>query len=123
MRPVFDTGAIRRLLPRRGIGPSSSTLRFADLELCTTTHSVARGGRSIELTPIEFNLLELFLRHAGQLVTREAIAKKVWGFDDFAAISNSLNVYIGYLRRKTEQGGEPRLIHTIRGVGYILREP
>jgi two-component system response regulator MprA len=122
MRRVFNTGAFRRLLPRRGIGPKNATLRFADLELCTTTRSVARGGRPIELTRTEFDLLELFLRNPGQVVTREAIATKVWGFDDFATTSNSLNVYIGYLRRKTENGGEPRLIHTIRGVGYILRE-
>ena len=82
-----------------------------------------RAGHPIELTPTEFDLLEMFLRNPGQVVTRTAIATKVWGFENLAATSNSLNVYIGYLRRKTEVGGRPRLIHTIRGVGYILREP
>jgi two-component system response regulator MprA len=100
-----------------------ATLRFADLELCPTTHSVTRAGHPIELTPTEFDLLEMFLRNPRQVVTRAAIATKVWGFENLATTSNSLNVYIGYLRRKTEVGGRPRLIHTVRGVGYILREP
>jgi two-component system, OmpR family, response regulator MprA len=116
-------GVIRRLLGRRGIGPRNATLRFADLELCTTTHSVRRGGSPIELTPTEFDLLEMFLRNPGRVVSRAAIATRVWGFENLATTSNSLNVYIGYLRRKTEAGGRPRLIHTVRGVGYILREP
>ena len=73
MRRVFNIGVIRRLLPQRGIGPRKATLRFADLELCTSTHSVARGGRPIELTPTEFDLLEMFLRNPGQVVTRTAI--------------------------------------------------
>ena len=72
---------------------------------------------------MEFDLLELFMSHPGEVLPRSAIAQRVWGFVDFAAMSNSLNVYIGYLRRKTEAGGEPRLIHTVRGVGYVLRKP
>jgi two-component system response regulator MprA len=83
---------------------------------------VRRRDRLIELTRIEFDLLELFMRHPGEVLTRSTIAQQVWGFVDFAEMSNSLNVYIGYLRRKTEARGEPRVIHTVRGVGYVLRE-
>jgi two-component system response regulator MprA len=97
-------------------------LRFADLVLDPQTRQVYRGGRSIELTRTEFNLLELFLRNPGRVLARRLIFTRVWGFD-FGAMSNSLNVYIGYLRRKTEAAGEARLIHTVRGVGYVLREP
>jgi two-component system response regulator MprA len=97
-------------------------LRFADLVLDPQTRQVYRGGRSIELTRTEFNLLELFLRNPGSVLARRLIFTRVWGFD-FGAMSNSLNVYIGYLRRKTEAAGEARLIHTVRGVGYVLREP
>ena len=110
----------RRLLPPNA-GQAADTLRFFDLELCRRTRIVRRGGRTIELTPTEFDLLELFMSNPGQVLTRETIAQRVWGFVDFAAMSNSPNVYIGYLRRKTEAGGEPRLIHTVRGVGYVLR--
>ena len=80
-----------------------------------------RGGRRIELSRTEFALLELFLEHPRQVLTRSAIFERVWGYD-FGATSNSLGVYMGYLRRKTEAGGEPRLLHTVRGVGYVLRE-
>jgi two-component system response regulator MprA len=97
-------------------------LRFADLVLDPQTRQVYRGGRSIALTRTEFNLLELFLRNPGRVLARRLIFTRVWGFD-FGAMSNSLNVYIGYLRRKTEAAGEARLIHTVRGVGYVLREP
>jgi two-component system response regulator MprA len=90
--------------------------------LCPVTHTVRRAGRPIELTPTEFQLLEPFLRNPGRVLARPVIALRVWGFD-FGRMSNSLNVYIGYLRRKTEAAGEPRLIHTVRGVGYVLREP
>ena len=97
-------------------------LRFGDLSLDPGTREVRRGDRSMELTRTEFLLLELLLRNARQVLPRELIFDRVWGYD-FGANSNSLEVYIGYLRRKTEAGGEPRLIHTVRGVGYVLREP
>ena len=111
-----------RLFDRNSLGPPAETLRFADLELCRRTRLVRRGDEPIELTPIEFDLLELLMRHSGEVLPRSTIAEKVWGYGDFAELSNSLNVYIGYLRRKTEARGEPRLIHTVRGVGYVLRE-
>jgi two-component system, OmpR family, response regulator MprA len=97
-----------------------STLRFADLALERRTRAVTRGRRQIELTPIEFALLELLLENAETVLARSLIFERVWGFD-FGATSNALNVYIGYLRRKTEAAGEPRLIHTVRGIGYVLR--
>jgi two-component system, OmpR family, response regulator MprA len=97
-----------------------SSLRFADLTLDRRTRAVIRGTRSIELTPIEFDLLELLLENAETVLARSLIFERVWGFD-LRATSNSLNVYVGYLRRKTEAGGEPRLIHTVRGIGYVLR--
>jgi two-component system, OmpR family, response regulator MprA len=103
-------------------GPESDVLRFSDLELDTGTREVRRGENSIELTRTEFSLLELFLRNPRQVLTRSIIFERVWGYD-FGPSSNSLDVYIGYLRRKTEAGGKPRLIHTVRGVGYALREP
>jgi two-component system response regulator MprA len=96
-------------------------LSFADVTLDLGTRDVRRGGRDIELTRTEFALLELFLRNPRQVLTRSIIFERVWGYD-FGFASNSLDVYIGYLRRKTESGGEPRLIHTVRGVGYALRE-
>ena len=110
-----------RALLRRAGSDSGGTLRFADLELDPGTREVARGGDLIELTRTEFSLLELFLRNPRQVLTRSIIFERVWGFD-FGPTSNSLDVYIGYLRRKTEAGGKPRLIHTVRGVGYALRE-
>jgi two-component system, OmpR family, response regulator MprA len=99
----------------------SDVLQFADLQLCRRTRKVLRASRPIELTRTEFDLLEFFLANPGRVLERTEIAEHVWGFD-FGAGSNSMNVYIGYLRRKTESGGEPRLIHTVRGVGYVLRE-
>jgi two-component system, OmpR family, response regulator MprA len=96
-------------------------LTFGDLQLDLGTRDVRRNGRQIELTRTEFALLELFLRNPRQVLTRSIIFERVWGYD-FGFASNSLDVYIGYLRRKTEAGGEPRLIHTVRGVGYALRE-
>ena len=83
---------------------------------------VRRGGRAIELTRTEFALLELFMRNPRQVLTRAVLFDRVWGYD-FGPTSNTLEVYVGYLRRKTEQDGEPRLIQTVRGVGYALREP
>jgi two-component system response regulator MprA len=97
-----------------------SDLCFGDLALDRRTRVVTRGTRRIELTPIEFALLELLLENAETVLARSLIFERVWGFD-FGATSNALNVYIGYLRRKTEAGGEPRLIHTVRGIGYVLR--
>jgi two-component system, OmpR family, response regulator MprA len=96
-------------------------LKFADLVLDPTRHEARRGDRRIELTRTEFLLLEQFLLHPSRVLSREFIFDRVWGYD-FGPSSNSLEVYIGYLRRKTEAGREPRLIHTIRGVGYVLRE-
>jgi two-component system response regulator MprA len=112
---------IRRLLRRKGHS-GSEVLRFSDVVLDPTTHAVARGGRPIELTPSEFRLLELFLNHPREVLRRAFISTAVWGFD-FGSTSNALNVHIGQLRRKLEAGGKPRLIHTVRGVGYVLREP
>jgi two-component system, OmpR family, response regulator MprA len=111
---------VRALLRRTSDGPGR-TLRFADLELDPGTREVRRGGEKIELTRTEFSLLELFLLNPRQVLTRSLIFERVWGYD-FGFASNSLDVYIGYLRRKTEVGGRPRLIHTVRGVGYALRE-
>ncbi|MFZ3558917.1 MULTISPECIES: response regulator transcription factor [unclassified Streptomyces] len=98
----------------------SDALSFADLRMDLTTREVTRGGRAVELTRTEYTLLEMFLAHPRQVLTREQILKAVWGFD-FEPSSNSLDVYVMYLRRKTEAGGEPRLVHTVRGVGYVLR--
>ena len=113
---------LRALLRRAGTADTHTILRYADLTLDTTTRRVARGEREIELTRTEFSLLQLLLRHPRQVLTREVITADVWEYD-FGPASNSLDVFIGYLRRKTEAGGEPRLIQTVRGVGYVLREP
>ncbi|HXG75160.1 MAG TPA: response regulator transcription factor [Gaiellaceae bacterium] len=113
---------LRALLRRAGNGAApGELLRFADLELDPGTREVRRGGEPLELTRTEFALLELFLRNPRQVLTRSLIYDRVWGYD-FGPSSNSLDVYIGYLRRKTEEGGRPRLVHTVRGVGYALRE-
>jgi len=112
---------LRALLRRVTPHEESEVLRFADLELDPATREVHRAGELIELTRTEFSLLELFLLNPRQVLTRSVIFERVWGYD-FGYGSNSLDVYIGYLRRKTEAGGGPRLIQTIRGVGYALRE-
>ena len=109
-----------RALLRRIDGPTDE-LRFGDLRLEPATRDVWRGERRMELSRTEYALLELFLRHPRQVLERSAVFEQVWGYD-FGATSNVLGVYMGYLRRKTEAGGEPRLLHTVRGVGYILRE-
>jgi len=109
-----------RALLRRATG-GDEVLSFADLTLDPGTREVRRGDRQIELTRTEFLLLELFLRNPRQVLTRDVIFDRVWGYD-FGPASNSLEVYVGDLRRKTEAEGEPRLIHTVRGVGYALRE-
>jgi len=113
---------VRALLRRLGSDEASTVLGFADVELDTGTRDVRRGDRTLSLTRTEFSLLELFLRNPKQVLTRSVIFDRVWGYD-FGYGSNSLDVYISYLRKKLEAGGEPRLIHTIRGVGYALREP
>jgi two-component system response regulator MprA len=112
---------LRALLRRSGWEEDHQTLRYAGLELDPIAHEVHRDGVPIELTRTEFLLLELFLHHPRQVLTREVIFDRVWGYD-FGPASNSLEVYVGYLRRKTEAGGAPRLLHTVRGVGYVLKE-
>jgi two-component system response regulator MprA len=113
---------LRALLRRTGedAGAGEQTLSFGDLRLDRLAHEAFRGTRELALTRTEFLLLELFLRHPRQVLTRSTIFEQVWGYD-FGATSNSLGVYIGYLRRKTEAVGEPRVLHTVRGVGYVLR--
>jgi two-component system response regulator MprA len=113
---------VRALLRRTASeGREDGQLKVADLVLDPARHEARRGDRHIELTRTEFLLLEQFMLHSGRVLSREFIFDRVWGYD-FGPTSNSLEVYIGYLRRKTEAGGEPRLIHTIRGVGYVLRK-
>jgi two-component system, OmpR family, response regulator MprA len=113
---------VRALLRRSGWGDEREVLRFDDLELDPHAHEVRRGDRLIELTRTEYLLLELFMHHPRQVLTRTQIFENVWGYD-FGPASNSLDVYVGYLRRKTEAAGEARLLHTVRGVGYVLRAP
>ncbi len=116
-----ELGARLRALLRRSGESHPELLRHAGLELDPAGHTVARDGRPIELTRTEFLMLEHFLRHPRQVLTRTQIFEHVWGYD-FGPSSNSLEVYVGYLRRKLESAGEPRLLHTVRGVGYVLRE-
>ncbi|MET9338194.1 response regulator transcription factor [Nonomuraea sp. NPDC003804] len=114
---------VRALLRRGslgGRGAGGATLAFGDLRMDPATREVTRGGRRLDLTRTEYLLLELLLAHPRQVLTREQILTEVWGFD-FEPTSNSLDVYVMYLRRKLEAEGEPRLIHTVRGVGYVLR--
>ncbi len=113
---------LRALLRRTGFSEGEETLRVGDLELRPAARTVRRGNREIDLTRTEFDLLELLMVNAGIVMLRHVIYERIWGFD-FETTSNSLDVYIGYLRRKTEAGGEPRLIHTVRGVGYVVRQP
>ncbi len=112
---------IRALLRRARPEETPEVLTYSDLRLDTGTHQVFRSTREIELTAKEYELLELFLRHPRQVLTRELIYDRVWGYD-FGGESNIIEVYVRYLRKKTEAGDEPRLIHTVRGVGYVLRE-
>jgi two-component system, OmpR family, response regulator MprA len=112
---------LRALLRRSGEAAPGQVLRFSDLTFDPVAHQVKRGDREIELTKTEFLLLELFLLHPKQVLTRSVIFERVWGYD-FGPDSNSLEVYVSYLRRKLEAGDEPRLLHTVRGVGYVLRE-
>jgi len=111
---------IRALLRRTGPG-EPETLRFADLVLDTGTHRARRGERVIDLTAKEYDLLEIFMRHPRQVLTREVIYDRVWGYD-FGGESNIIEVYVRYLRQKIETEGATKLLHTVRGVGYVLRE-
>ena len=108
---------LRRVVPTE----EDETLSFGDLTMEIASRDVRRGGRRIELTRTEFTLLEMFLRRPRRVLERSFILEEVWGFD-FPTSANSLEVYVGYLRRKTEAEGEPRLIHTVRGVGYVLKQ-
>ena len=110
-----------RALLRRAAPSSPEVLHFSDLTLDTGTRQAFRGDRPIELTAKEYELLELFMRHPRQVLTREVIFDRVWGYD-FGGESNIIEVYVRYLRQKTEAANEKRLVHTVRGVGYVLRE-
>jgi two-component system, OmpR family, response regulator MprA len=119
--------ALQELLARlrallRRTSKERDVLHFADLSLDVDAREARRGERLIDLTPTEFRLVEVLLRHPRRVQTREALLESVWGYD-FPTSSNSLDVYVGYVRRKLEAEGEPRLVHTARGVGYVLREP
>lgn len=110
-----------RALLRRRTAPQGEVLRFADLELDVDAREAGRRGRTIALTTTEFNLLLLFMRHPRKVLTRDVIMEHVWSYD-FEGESNILEVYVRYLRAKLEAMGEPRLIHTVRGAGYVLKE-
>jgi len=112
---------VRALLRRVHPVSRPEVLHFADLTLDTGTHRAHRGERAIDLTAKEYELLELFMRNPQQVLTRDVIFDRVWGYD-FGGESNIIEVYVRYLRQKTEMTEEPRLIHTVRGVGYVLRE-
>ncbi len=110
-----------RALLRRRAPKANPVLRYADLALDADAREVRRGERAVALTAQEFELLRLFLRHPRQVLTRDQILEAAWGYDS-EAVSNVVDVYVGYLRQKLEAGGEPRLLHTVRGVGYVLRD-
>ena len=120
-------GAAAPFRPGRGAdaepspAPADDWLTFADIRLHPGSREVWRGERSLRLTRTEFSILEVFLRHPRQVLTRAVLFEHVWGYD-FGETSNSIHVYLGYLRRKLEADGEPRLLHTVRGVGFVLRE-
>ncbi|HPO59509.1 MAG TPA: response regulator transcription factor, partial [Anaerolineaceae bacterium] len=118
---IEELSARVRALLRRTQPERATVLTFADLTLDTSTRQAMRRGRVISLTAKEYDLLELFMRHPRQVLTRELIFDRVWGYD-FGGESNVLDVYIRYLRQKLEAEGEDRLLHTQRGVGYVLRE-
>ncbi|WP_239087975.1 response regulator transcription factor [Planosporangium mesophilum] len=120
LRRSLLTGPNESVEPARA-GTGAAVLAFADLTLDPATREVRRGDREMRLTRTEFAILEVFLRHPRQVLTRPILFEHVWGYD-FGETSNSLHVYLGYLRRKLEADGEPRLLHTVRGVGYVLRE-
>ena len=120
--PAELLARVRALLRRTEDGRRDQPVDFAGLLLDPRTRETNRNGRRFELTPTEFELLSYFMRHPRQVLTHDAILQAVWGFD-FGGSGNVLEVYVGYLRAKTESGDEPRLIQTVRGVGYVLREP
>ena len=119
--PAELLARIHALLRRSAATDEEQALQYADLTLDPVTRETRRGERSFELTPTEFDLLHYLMRHPRQVLRRDQILEEVWGYD-FGGDDNVLEVYIGYLRKKTEQGDEPRLIQTVRGVGYVLRE-
>jgi two-component system response regulator MprA len=119
--PAELLARIHALLRRLGAPGEGQALSYADLALDPTTRETRRSERQFELTPTEFKLLHYLMRHPRQVLRREQILEEVWGYD-FGGDDNVLEVYVGYLRKKTEQAGEPRLIQTVRGVGYVLRE-
>jgi two-component system response regulator MprA len=119
--PAELLARVHALLRRSAAAEKEQPLSYADLALDPTTRETRRGDRSFELTPTEFDLLHYLMRHPRQVLRREQILEEVWGYD-FGGDDNVLEVYVGYLRKKTEQAGEPRLIQTVRGVGYVLRE-
>jgi len=111
---------LRALLRRTSVSGSDATLSVGELSLDPAARVATRGGRELDLTKTEFDLLELLMSNAGVVLSRDTIYERIWGFD-FETTSRSLDVYIGYLRQKTESGGEDRIVHTVRGVGYVLR--
>jgi two-component system response regulator MprA len=113
---------LRALLRRTSLSESTEVLRVDDLLLDPQSRRAERNGRVMDLTKTEFDLLELLMLNAGIVLSRDTIYQRIWGYD-FETSSRSLDVYVGYLRTKTEAGGEPRLLHTVRGVGYVLRAP
>jgi two-component system response regulator MprA len=119
--PAELLARIHALMRRLGAPGEGQALSYADLALDPSTRETRRGERQFELTPTEFELLHFLMRHPRQVLRREQILEEVWGYD-FGGDDNVLEVYVGYLRKKTEQAGEPRLIQTVRGVGYVLRE-
>jgi two-component system response regulator MprA len=119
--PAELLARIRVLLRRSQASPGEKPLAYADLSLDPVTREVRRGDRPIELTPKEFDLLAYFLQHPRRVLPRERLLQAVWGYD-FGGEGAVLDVYVGYLRNKTEAAGEPRLVQTVRGVGYVLRE-
>src|SRR5258708_25732993 len=123
VKPLVVDELVARIkaLLRRSQEERQEVLRYADVELDTGTHVAHRRARGIDLSPTEYELLTLFLKRPRQVLTREVILDRVWGMD-FEGSSNVMEVYIGYLRAKLEAGGEPRMIHTVRGVGYVLKE-
>jgi two-component system response regulator MprA len=112
---------LRALLRRTEADDPAAEVRYADLVVDPTTRTARRGRRSLDLTKTEFDLLQLLVRNAGLVMTRDVIYERIWGYD-FETTSNPLDVYVGYLRRKLEAGGEPRIIQTVRSVGYVVRE-
>ncbi|MDT4992691.1 MAG: two-component system, OmpR family, response regulator MprA [Actinoplanes sp.] len=121
LRALLRRSLISAPAPENGPQPAADQLTFADVRLDERTREVWRGDRPLRLTRTEFSILEVFLRHPRQVLTRAALFEQVWGYD-FGETSNSVHVYLGYLRRKLEAEGEPRLLHTVRGVGFVLRE-